>query len=118
MGSKIYLALAIASIVAMVIVFGAFIVTLVSGDIFYGEVTVASILITIFLFLGLILLCVFLFVFFLMKYAKSKGNTAYVELTKKCISCGTTIGVTELSCPRCFTLQPPGGSSPSVFRKK
>jgi len=112
-----YMILFAASIVALVAVFIYFIVTLASGSLFMSDVTVAKILITIFAFLGLIMLCVCLMIYSLIKYARSKDTSVQQELMTKCISCGATIGITELSCPRCFTLQPPGGRSPSFFKK-
>jgi len=118
MGSKGYLVLAAASIIGMVAAFIFFVIALASDELYSKDPSVLDILLPIFLYLGLVMLFVFLLVYSLIKYDKSKRHTQYEELTKKCISCGTTIGLTELSCPRCFTLQPPGGSSPSFFRRK
>jgi len=112
-----YLILFAASIVALVASFIAFIIMIVSGDLFAYDASVADIMITIFVYLGVVMLCMLLMLYSLIKYGKSKSHSAQQDLTTKCISCGATIGITELSCPRCFTLQPPGGRSPSLFRK-
>jgi hypothetical protein len=118
MNPKAYLILAIISFIGVVAAFIFFIATIASDGFYSGDSTVSDIMITIFTYLGLVMLFVFLGVFFLIKYAKANNYSAQSELTKKCISCGTVIGITEMSCPRCFTLQPPGGSSPSIFRRK
>jgi len=117
MGPKVYLVLLAVSIIGMVAAFIFFIITLAS-DKFYSDPSVSDILITIFMFVGLIMVFVILMVYSLIKYSSAGTHSARPDLTKQCISCGTTIGITELTCPRCFTLQPPGGSSPTFFRRK
>ena len=118
MGSKVYLVLAAASVIGMIAAFVFFIITIASDKFYSDDPSVFGILLTIFMYLGLVMLFVLLLIYSLFKYDKSKRHSAYEELTKKCISCGTTLGLTELTCHRCFTLQPPGGSSPSFFRRK
>jgi len=118
MNSKAYLALVVLAFIGMIATFIFFISALASDSFYSSDATVASILITIFGFIGLFLLFVLLMVYGLVKYADPRGRSYHSEPTKKCISCGQELAMTDLSCHRCFVLQPPGGSSPGLFKRR
>ena len=114
---KVYLALAAASFAGIFVSFILLILALVY-DPFGTETEVFDILLTIFLYFGLIGLMTGMAVFFMIGYTKAKNGHIFRPLTKRCVSCGHEIGITELSCPRCFVLQPPEDRSGPLFRKR
>jgi len=114
---KMYLLLAAASFAGIFAAFILLVLALVS-DPFGVETEVFDILLTIFLYFGLIGIMTGAAVYFMIKYAKAKNGQTFRPLTKRCVSCGHEMGITELSCPRCFILQPPEDRSGHIFRKK
>ena len=107
MGPKAYLALTVIGAVGMFASFVLFIVMMATGDIFYYE-SVFIIILTIFGYLGAVCFFILLMVFGIVKFSVAQQVAAQKRpLTKKCVSCGHEIGYTDMSCSRCFTLQPP-----------
>ena len=108
MRPKTYLILAIACVIGIFISFGAFAVSMFSSE-FYTELDVYGMIFTIFLYIGMASLFMLLAVIFFIKYNRAKHPPVIIS-TKQCASCGTTMGAMEMSCPRCFSLQPPDGT--------
>ena len=104
MSPKGYLVLAALGAFGMAAAFALFIYSMVAGDIF-GTESLTDIILNILMFLGILMLSMAVMVVCLIKYLKNKDGVNVVP-TKRCPSCGTEMGVTEMSCPRCFTLQP------------
>jgi hypothetical protein len=98
-----YLFLMTASLIGMLAVFVLFIYTLATMDRHDNGTTV---ILYVFLFLGLILAAAITMAFSLIRYVRSKAGRSNVTMTKTCTSCGQTMRVTEFSCPKCLTLQP------------
>jgi hypothetical protein len=96
--------LAVFALFGVIGAFSFFIYSMVTGDIFATD-SVFGIMLNIFLFLGIMLLSLIVMAFCLIRYVGRKGSVNTI-LTKRCPSCGTEMGVTEMSYPRCFTLQP------------
>jgi len=111
MSPKIYLLLAVAAAIGLVITFGIFVNSKISGS-FFEETTVSGILLTIGIFVIGITVLMPLMALSLMKYLSSRNAPVRAPPTKKCPSCGTEMDEKEMSCPRCFTLQPVGGHGP------
>jgi hypothetical protein len=103
MRSAGYLFMAIAAAIGMFAAFVLFIYTLATFD--YHN-NVESVILYIFLFLGLMLAAVLIMVFSLLRYIRSKAGRSNITMTKNCASCGQTMGATEFSCPKCRSLQP------------
>ena len=99
-----YLMLAIFALFGIIGAFSFFIYSLAVDDMFATD-SVFDIMLNISLFLGVLLLSLVVMVFCLIRYMSRKGSVNVIP-TKRCTSCGTEMGVTEMSCPRCFTLQP------------
>ena len=117
-GRKIYLVLAGVSLVGIFAAMGFFVMKMVSDDFFGEDTTVFDILTTVFLYLGLMMLSACLMAFSITRYFKTNDGRTRGPLTKRCVSCGHEIGIMDLSCSRCFVLQPPEDRSGHIFRKR
>ena len=101
-----YLVLALAAGVGMIAMIALFVSTMISGDMFATD-SILSIMLSIMVYMiGFIVMMILLVVFF-MKYTVSKSGHQVTGTPKKnCASCGALMDVTDMSCPRCFSLQP------------
>jgi hypothetical protein len=106
MGPRVCRILAAAAGTAAVAVFIIFIYRMATGDIFGYDAAVSDILLEIFIFMGLSGLLFFLMILFIIKYTVAKNYRDDRPFVKRCVSCGTEIGITDMSCHRCFVLQP------------
>jgi formate hydrogenlyase subunit 3/multisubunit Na+/H+ antiporter MnhD subunit len=101
-----YLVLAIAAGIGMIAMIALFATSMFSGDIFEIESVLTMIMWIMVYMFGFIIMMVLAIVFFL-KYSVSKSaHQVSGTLKKNCASCGALMEVTEMSCPRCFSLQP------------
>ena len=103
----IYLIMAIASFILLMAVVGYFVFTMITEDIFLGDVM--DIMMTIFLFLGMLFVSIVLMVVFMIKFMSTGTQSTVKQNTKRCVSCGTQMGIYDVSCPRCFSIQPNDG---------
>jgi len=104
MSPKMYLVLAIACCLGAVLAFGLFISYMITGD-FLDDFSVTGLITRIFIFLGLATVFMTLALIFFIK-SSARGSSIRNVPTKTCPSCGQTMDTKEMSCPRCFTLQP------------
>jgi formate hydrogenlyase subunit 3/multisubunit Na+/H+ antiporter MnhD subunit len=116
MRSKIYLILAILSFIGIFVAIGMFSIWMMDGSFLDDDLSMSALMLRIFLYVGALGAMLFLTSFFFIKYAKAQAGRTNPYPVKKCTSCGAELGITELSCPRCFTLQPP--EDRNVFRRK
>jgi hypothetical protein len=87
-----------ASVAGIFVLFAFMVYSIVSGSM--------SILLTIFLFIGLFILLIVLITFFALGFARPAFRGSNIEeMTKACGACGHTINITDLSCPKCMTIQ-------------
>ena len=103
MRPKTCLLLTIVCAIAIVVVFISFMNMMIRMD--FGT-SVSDIIISIFAHIGTIALLMFMMVMFLLKYIVSKKISQSAHPMKACVSCGQAMEITEMSCPRCFALQP------------
>ncbi|MCL2785989.1 MAG: hypothetical protein FWD81_02050 [Methanomassiliicoccaceae archaeon] len=101
--SRHYLIVAAVGCVGMILAMVLLIHTLTSGDLF--EMDVSDILLNIFIVIGIMIVSMLLLVFSMISYTRRRMTVGYTP-TKRCQSCGAEMNVTEMSCPRCFSLQP------------
>ena len=104
MSKKPYLMLAVICLIGAVIVFGFFILFMIDGS-FLDDLSVTGLLLEIFMYLGLSMMFLVSASVFFMIYLR-KGVAEHNVPMKTCPSCGQTMDIKEMSCPRCFTLQP------------
>jgi hypothetical protein len=65
-----------------------------------------SIFLYIFGLMGLFVVMIILVIFFALRFSRPAFRGSNIEnMTKACGACGHTIGITELTCPRCLTIQ-------------
>jgi hypothetical protein len=102
-----YLVLAIASIIGAVAMFALFIMKMTSEEFLNPDGSVFIMILSILAYIGLASMFMLLSALFFIKYYRAKNGAGTVFKTKKCVSCGTEMDIMEMSCPRCFTLQPP-----------
>ena len=108
---KAYLLLTILSFICMIAVFVLFVIEMATGDTMGENASTFGILITVLLYMGAIGLLAMMMAFSLIRYFSWNAHYAGRVMTKKCTACGTEMPITELSCPRCFVLQPADGNS-------
>ena len=51
------------------------------------------------------------------KYFRFHIPSYGTQMTKRCVSCGEILNVTDLSCPRCYTIQPVEAPNGMLNRK-
>jgi uncharacterized BrkB/YihY/UPF0761 family membrane protein len=117
MKAKIYLILGAAAVIGAIAAFGFFIYTMMSGDIFEEEFSPFNMVLRTFLLIGVSFILMFLAIFFFARSTTAQNEYNNRSQMKKCISCGAVIGVTEMSCPRCFVLQPVEHNNDPMRRK-
>ncbi|MDR2866913.1 MAG: hypothetical protein LBV13_05910 [Methanomassiliicoccaceae archaeon] len=65
-----------------------------------------NIVIIVALFFVMMMLAIALITFGFVKYFRNASGSSGSMPTKICTSCGETLDVTELTCHRCFAIQP------------
>ena len=106
-----YLVLSILCGMGIFVAFGVFAYSMATSDPFGDENPVLSIMFGVLLYIGTAGLMMFLMAFFFTRYSRAKGQRPSGVPVKVCVSCGAAIDAMEMSCPRCFALQPPGGGN-------
>jgi hypothetical protein len=103
MRSRTYLILAIFSVIGLFAAAGLFIYRMVTSEL----TEVSELLMTIGLYVGSVVTFMLLIAYFMIKFVGSMASSSVIANTKRCVSCGMMISITDLSCPRCFAIQPP-----------
>ena len=105
--STIYLVLAVAAFIGMFVALLIFIMRMINLGNVPDDDILTYIFTTLIVFMLLSMAMISLMIFCLIKYSAKKRSAYDRVLTKRCVSCGTELGFNEMSCPRCFVLQPP-----------
>ncbi|MCL2143170.1 MAG: hypothetical protein FWH44_04580 [Methanomassiliicoccaceae archaeon] len=109
MRPNVYLALSILCGIGIFAAFGVFAYNMTTSDPFGDDSSAFGIVLSVLLYLVTAGVMMFLMAFFFIRYSRTKGQRSSGVPTKICVSCGAEIDAMEMSCPRCFTLQPADG---------
>ena len=102
---KIYAVIGILCIIGVFVSFGYFAYRMMSDD-FLDDFSVTGIILNILLYIGSACFFMFMAALSISRYLRSKDTSDPDRLTKTCPSCGHVMAITEMSCPRCYTLLP------------
>ena len=105
MHRKIYRSLGIVCLAGLFAAFAVFVYLMITMDDPFDD----DILLYIFGWLGVSGVLTFMMMFCFVKYFRYHTSSYQAQTTKRCVSCGEVISVTEHTCPRCYTIQPADG---------
>ncbi|MCL1904958.1 MAG: hypothetical protein FWG19_02400 [Methanomassiliicoccaceae archaeon] len=105
MNRKIYLTLGMFCFIALVTAFAVFVSLMITMEDPFEE----NIIFYIFGWLGISGVLMVMMAVFFVKYFRFRTVPYQTQMTKRCVSCGEIISVTDHSCPRCYTIQPADG---------